>query len=600
MLLLAESRTSLAGALFSQDEADERTSSPACTRRFKSRKPAKGRQQQQGQNTEGATEAKRGASSKDSDKGAKQARKKGVESTNQLRQAKLTFSSHTGSVTRVKSTSGRRRQEHEEPDLTHVSSKRGSGLLIFNPLTIQASRDASTVADSSSRLKFVHDQQDGTASRNSETLARDPVGGQEKGRASADTRPRADTNVWAEQFAPTQSAELAVHKDKVRELREWVLLNRQHLDQGTGRGQRVLVLRGPPGAGKTAMVRVVAAEVDMQVLEYRNGPGLNFAENKWVEMQWVSEVQELAAFLRAGQTFGGRTLLYDPATETRPESKSVNRDMGVARPALLLVEDVPYIHTAEQREVLVAAVRRVCLASRVLCIIVHSDSQEGGTSGRSDWPDCLLGLPALALIKINPVAVTFVQKALTRVLALAQLKVESATLSAIAKSADGDVRNAVNALQMWSLGQKKTSLNDKKKRKGAQKESSAAGNAVGDAGTAGTLCFGRDAGLTLFHSLGKILHNKRLPRPLPSLHSPAEPSARDTGDGDLRGPLSFVPEQVVAAAGGVPACIFAGGCAVCVAWVYVCMVSACVLLCAHVTWVDAYTQDSERISSWTS
>ena len=69
------------------------------------------------------------------------------------------------------------------------------------------------------------------------------------------------------------------------------------------------------------------------------------------------------------------------------------------------------------------------------------------------------------------------------------------------------------------------------------------------------------AGLTLFHSLGKILHNKRLPRPLPSfpesIHDDKEGGGELSawvgvgvpGDGDLRGPLSFVPEKVVAAAG---------------------------------------------------
>ena len=66
-------------------------------------------------------------------------------------------------------------------------------------------------------------------------------------------------DVWAERFAPSASADLAVHKDKVKELKEWIELNRSHLQRGSSAGQRLLLLCGPSGAGKTAMVKVAAA-----------------------------------------------------------------------------------------------------------------------------------------------------------------------------------------------------------------------------------------------------------------------------------------------------------------------------------------------------
>ena len=124
-------------------------------------------------------------------------------------------------------------------------------------------------------------------------------------------------DVWAERYSPTASAELAVHKDKVKEVRDWIDLNRRHIENGSSAGQRVLVLRGPPGTGKTAMVKVVAAEARMRLIEYGSSPAVTFAENKWCDTPWVSEVQELVKFLRSTQTFGSTTLMDQGAVRER-------------------------------------------------------------------------------------------------------------------------------------------------------------------------------------------------------------------------------------------------------------------------------------------
>jgi cell cycle checkpoint protein len=296
----------------------------------------------------------------------------------------------------------------------------------------------------------------------------------------------------------------------------------------------------------------------MRVIEYRSGPGVSFEENKWCDTPWVSEVHELVSFLHSAQTFGGSSLFAAvPANEAGRHGHFSSGTGGEGAggdgsEAVILVEDVPHIHSSEQRETIVSALRRICVASRSLCVIVHSDSQQSDTSAAMyDWPECIRRLPGVIQIKVNPVAVTFLKKALNRVLECSKLHVDMDTVAAVAASADGDLRSAVNALQMWCAGQRKCLRPSKKsKRKGKD------GGADGGAGTGGLACFSRDGGLTAFHSIGKILHNKRLPRPLPSF-----PRAHEVGDeaggawsgvgvpgdGDLRGPLSFEPEKVVAA-----------------------------------------------------
>ena len=64
----------------------------------------------------------------------------------------------------------------------------------------------------------------------------------------------------------------------------------------------------------------------------------------------MSEVQELVAFLRSTQTFGGSRLLCGTS-----EAKERVRSSGVAgSPSLILVEDVPHIHSTDQRDAIVS------------------------------------------------------------------------------------------------------------------------------------------------------------------------------------------------------------------------------------------------------
>lgn len=122
-----------------------------------------------------------------------------------------------------------------------------------------------------------------------------------------------------------------------------------------------------------------------------------------------------------------------------------------------------------------------------------------------DWPGCLLGLPGLSQIKLNSVAISFVKKALCRVLDLAKLKVDSETVAAIAASADGDMRNAVNALQMWCAGQgTRLAAPGSRKAKGKGKKA----GRDGEAAAASISCYGRDAGLTVFHSVSIASENQ--------------------------------------------------------------------------------------------
>ncbi|KAG8967515.1 Cell cycle checkpoint protein rad17 [Tulasnella sp. 425] len=70
--------------------------------------------------------------------------------------------------------------------------------------------------------------------------------------------------LWVDLFAPESEEDLAVHKRKVEDVRRWLV---DALDGG----HRTLALNGPAGVGKTATIRVLAKELGVELVEWRNG-----------------------------------------------------------------------------------------------------------------------------------------------------------------------------------------------------------------------------------------------------------------------------------------------------------------------------------------
>lgn len=95
----------------------------------------------------------------------------------------------------------------------------------------------------------------------------------------------AEQAMWCDTYAPTSTADLAPSKTRVQSVRSWLeeaLHGRPSaVDQDIPVSQlakdrirkyrRILVLSGPAGAGKTTTLKVVAEEMNVQVVEWEEG-----------------------------------------------------------------------------------------------------------------------------------------------------------------------------------------------------------------------------------------------------------------------------------------------------------------------------------------
>ena len=64
--------------------------------------------------------------------------------------------------------------------------------------------------------------------------------------------------MWVDKHAPHCISDLAVHKKKIEEVQQWLQQANVSLELGLPPASRLLVLSGPPGAGKSATLRVLA------------------------------------------------------------------------------------------------------------------------------------------------------------------------------------------------------------------------------------------------------------------------------------------------------------------------------------------------------
>ncbi|KAF8694695.1 Rad17 cell cycle checkpoint protein, partial [Rhizoctonia solani] len=296
---------------------------------------------------------------------------------------------------------------------------------------------------------------------------------------SRDTTGDAES-LWVDIHAPETQETLAVHPRKVEDVRRW--LGEALTGGPTGKlrkYRRILALTGPSGSGKTATLQILARELEAEVVEWQaNSDEFSVAG----DYDYESATTKLASFLERAGVYGSLSLKAIRHSTPDPESKGKER-MTESKHKVLLLEDFPSISHPRVRGAFHAALTRFAEAvppSAAVSSLVYpplvliisdaglraDDTSPYSSSHRDDvldirsvLPPALLGSHYVTQIKFNPVAVTFMRKALISVIS-SHLSLPSSsnskskshglpkeTIDALIEAANGDIRSAITGVQ---------------------------------------------------------------------------------------------------------------------------------------------------------
>lgn len=329
-----------------------------------------------------------------------------------------------------------------------------------------------------------------------------------------------DKRPWVVQFGPSNLDELAVHKRKVADVRHW-------LDAAyAGRRQRVLVLKGAAGSAKTTTIELLAKDLGAQVTEWKNPAGNDLT----AEGSMTASAQFEDFVGRAGKSSGLKLVSAgdDELAFDHDTSEQSEEEPDANTKQLLLVEEFPntFSRTSPALTSFRSALSQylasppVAVGTPTPIVLVISETLLSTSTAAADsftahrllGPE-LLNNPWLDTIEFNAIAPTIMTKALEGIV------VKEARKSGRRKTPGplvlkhlaeiGDIRSAVSSLEFLCLRgdegdtwSSKVTFTKTKKTKSEQAMTKAEEEAL-------KLISNRESSLGIFHSVGKIVYNKR-------------------------------------------------------------------------------------------
>ncbi len=233
---------------------------------------------------------------------------------------------------------------------------------------------------------------------------------------------------WVEKYRPRSFKDVVDQEEAKYALASWICAKFRAPEQFCRAwakskdkqisGAKAVLLAGPPGIGKTTLVHALANEINYELIE------LNASDVRTSER--IKEV--VGKGLREGSLFGyaGRLILFDEVDGLNPKE-----DLGGLNSIVDLIETarVPIVMTAN-----------------------------------NPWDQRLRPLRDISLvINLKRLSEEDVVEVLRRICSAERIKCEEDALRAIARSAEGDLRAAINDLQLFAGGKNVLTVDDIKR-----------------------------------------------------------------------------------------------------------------------------------------
>lgn len=328
-----------------------------------------------------------------------------------------------------------------------------------------------------------------------------------------------DKRPWRDQFPPKDLTELAVHKRKVGDVRQWLEMTLN------GQRQRVLVLKGAAGTGKTTTIQLLAKDLGLEVTEWKNPAAGDFTAAGSVSA--ALQFDEFVA--RAGRSGGlkfaqsddddlhanhtgqsnggqfdkkGQLLLIEEFPNTFSRSSSTLQSF---RSAIMQYLSTPTLHDAKPTPL-------VMIVSETL-LSTNTALADSFTAHRLLGPE-LSNHPFLDTVEFNAVAPTYLLKALETVVVKEARKSGRRktpgpqVLKRLAES--GDIRSAVSSLEFLCVRGDDGDIWSSKVTFTKQKKSKTVSPLTQSEEEALKLISNRESTLGIFHAVGKVVYNKRV------------------------------------------------------------------------------------------
>lgn len=293
---------------------------------------------------------------------------------------------------------------------------------------------------------------------------------------------------WLKIFEPKSVEDLLLHPKKLQDLRNWFTLTRE-----ASKRNRILLLTGPTGCLKLSSARLLAKEANYDLSEW-------ITMSNAIERDLLVDEQGSHNYQKQSESFCEFLL-----KSSRYTNIFSNKDR------VLIVKDFPnaFLRKGHEEEFFEILKTFKNEAKTPLIFIITQSSAKSLNIEYRLFPENIKILLGIECISMNPITATNMKRALKMIIATMKTSdegidhVDDLMIDSIVTQSQGDIRNAVNNLQLIAQqGQTAYDLKTASRRNTKTGKIQKGPKAKIEKG------IGRDEQLDIFHGVGRALYPK--------------------------------------------------------------------------------------------